>query len=143
PAEDVLCRISLGVLPPGEHTLVATHAGAEGKFFYFDFLEVAIPTTSLPVFPVQPKLTLATDWDTDHSIALAPERTAWMIHSLGFEGRANHYVGALWFYELWRPENQYAAGTIQFTGSPEFGKRTDIYLGPTQIDHVTLIGVTP
>ncbi len=48
-------------------------------------------------------MTLATDWDTEHSLALAPERTAWMIESLGFAGRQNHYVGALWFYELVEP----------------------------------------
>jgi len=40
-------------------------------------------------------LTLATDWDTDHCLALPAERTAWLIKTLGFTGRANHYVGAL------------------------------------------------
>ena len=62
-------------------------------------------------------MTLATDWDTEHSLALAPERTAWMIDSLGFTGRQNHYVGALWFYELVRTGNVYASGTVTFTGT--------------------------
>ena len=31
-------------------------------------------------------MTLATDWDTDHSIALAPERTAWLIYSSDLGG---------------------------------------------------------
>ena len=79
-----------------------THAGPGGAPFYFDFFEGASPATDLPVHRSQAQLTLATDWDTVHSISLAPERTAWILNSLGFKGRANHYVGALWFYELVR-----------------------------------------
>jgi hypothetical protein len=77
-----------------------THAGNGGDSFYFDFLELAVATTALPTYAPDTSITLATDWDTDHSIALAPERTAWMIQALGFAGRANHYVGALRHYEL-------------------------------------------
>ena len=40
------------------------------------------------------QMTLATDWDTDHSLAIAAERTAWLMQKLGFCGRANHYAGA-------------------------------------------------
>ena len=139
--EDVLMRISLGTFPGSAwHSVQVTHTGAAGSYLYFDFLELAIPATDLPTFPTDVKTTLATDWDTDHSIALAPERTAWLIKSLGFMGRANHYVGALWFYELVRQGHQYAAGTIEFSGTPEFGKRTDVHIGPTTIGHVSLIG---
>ena len=73
-------------------------------------------------------MTLATDWDTDHSIALAPERTAWLIDTLGFKGRQNHYVGALWFYELVNPDNVYATGTVTFGGTPEPGEFVSIFL---------------
>ena len=73
-------------------------------------------------------MTLATDWDTDHSIALAPERTAWLIDTLGFKGRQNHYVGALWFYELANPDNVYAAGTVTFGGTPEPGQFVSVFL---------------
>src|SRR5207237_309485 len=79
---------------------------------------------------------------TDHSIALAAERSAWLIWTLGFRGRANHYAGALWFYELHRPGHQYASGTITFSGAPEFGSTTEVSLGPTVIQHVNLIGDT-
>ena len=94
-----------------------THAGPTGNYFYFDFLEIAVPSVDLPTFPTEPRLTLATDWDTLHSISLAPERTAWLIDSLGFTGRQNHYVGALWFYELVPTGYTFASGTVTFGGS--------------------------
>src|ERR1035438_6678473 len=83
---------------------------------WLDFVELVAPTGQLPAFDSSPATTLATDWDTLHSIALAPERTAWLINKLGFTGRANHYAGALWFYELARAGHVYATGTIQFGG---------------------------
>src|SRR6185437_12511126 len=74
--EDVLVRLPLGTFAGGSHTVAATHNGAGGTYFYFDFLEIAYPASDLPEFPAMPQMTLATDWDTDHSIALAAERTA-------------------------------------------------------------------
>jgi hypothetical protein len=140
--EDVLVRILLGQFQAGAHSITLTHAGPGGAFFYFDFLEIAVPSSTLPSFTIDSKTTLATDWDTNHSLALAPERTAWLIQTLGFGGRANHYAGALWFYELCQPGMVYASATVQFTGAPEFGKTTEITLGTTGITHQNLIGDT-
>jgi hypothetical protein len=142
--EDVLVRWDLGTLTgQTQHTVTVTHTGATGEPFYFDFFEVAIPTQNLPTFAADPQSTLATDWDTLNSQALAPERTAWQIQALGFTGRANHYVGALWFYELVCAGQQYATGAITFSGTSEFGKTTQISLGPTVLTHLNLIGDTP
>ena len=124
--------------------------GSSGAFFYFDFLELAIPSSSFPAASSESKLTVATDWDTDHSLALAPERTAWIINSLGVRGRVNHYAGALWFYELTRVGHQYASGTIMFVGTPDHDQITQIHIGRTDqpvstrnvIDHLNLIGDT-
>jgi hypothetical protein len=144
PGEDVLVRWDLGTMSGGTpHTVTITHTGDAGSTFYFDFLEIAIPTSDLPTFLPDPQTTLATDWDTLHSQALAPERTAWLIQSLGFAGRANHYAGALWFYELICAEQRYATGTITFSGTSQFGKTTQISLGPTIFTHLNLIGDTP
>jgi len=128
PGEDALIRWPVGEYGSGTHTVTLTHAGPAGGDLYFDFLETAVPTTTLPAFPDEPRMTLATDWDTDHSIALAPERTAWLIGTLGFKGRQNHYVGALWFYELANPDNVYATGTLTFGGTPEPGQFVSIFL---------------
>lgn len=150
PGEDVLVRVLLGDYGAGDHTITVTHLGPEGSTFYFDFLEMAVPATNLPVIAGDAKVSAATDWDTDHSICLAPERTAWMIHSLGFHGRANHYVGALWFYELVRADHEYASATVTFTGTPEFSATTEISIGRTDqppenktvITHLNLMGDT-
>ncbi len=149
PAEDVLIRAKLGSFGSGDHTVIATLSTASS--FCFDFLELAVPTTSLPSNHFENRMTLATDWDTDHSIALAPERTAWIMDSLGFKGRPNHYVGALWFYELVRPAQVYASGTITFAGTIETSNGiTEIAIGRTDdptnsltiISHLNLIGDT-
>ena len=141
-AEDVLVRLPLGDRAAGTHTVRVTHAGAPGTYLYFDFLETAVPSADLPDFAADSRTTLATDWDTDHSLALAPERTAWLIQKLGCRGRQNHYAGALWFYELCRPGHQYASATIAFAGDPVFGVTTNLWLGQTRIDHMSLIGDT-
>ena len=143
--EDVLTRVPLGTQSGGAtHIVTVTHTGGTGTSFYFDFLEIAFPTTDLPAFAAVPSTSLATDWDTNHSLALAPERTAWLIEALGFRGRVNHYAGALWFYELHGSGQQCASATIAFTGTPEFapGAVTELYLGPTLIQHANLLGDT-
>ena len=122
--------------------MTITNTGANGAYLYFDFLELAMPTETLPSFAPIPKTTAATDWDTNHSLALAPERTAWLIGTLGFQGRANHYAGALWFYELVCSANRYATGTVQFAGVPTFGDTTELAINGTTISHLNLIGDT-
>ena len=138
--ENILVRVKVadlaGQVP---HTVTVTGSGGQ---FYFDFFEMAVPVEDLPVFAADAQMNLATDWDTDHSLALAPERTAWMIDSLGFRGRANHYVGALWFYEMFRDDHAYASATVTFSGAPEFSNTTQLSLGPTVLSHMNLIGDT-
>ena len=150
PGEDVLIRTLLGEFGSGTHTVTATHDGSAGTYFYFDFFEIVIPSTTLPTETTEIKLAAATDWDTNHSLALAPERTAGMIYTLGFRARVNHYVGALWFYELTCVGQQYASATVTFSGSPDSNLITQIILGTlgqptstdTTIEHLNLIGDT-
>ena len=110
--EDVLIRVFLGSFQAGTHVVRIVNSGTVGPGAYFDFLEIAYPSLDLPDFPPQSQLSLATDWDTYHSQSLPAERTAWLIHKLGFFGRVNHYTGALWFYELVRTGTQYSSLTL-------------------------------
>lgn len=141
PAEDALFRFLAGNFSAGSHTVVVTHTGAATTEVYFDFLELASPATDLPVVQDQSVVTLATDWDTLHCISIAPERTAWMLRSLGFLGRANHYVGALWFYELIRIGHSYASGTVTFSGTPAPNAFVTVTLGPSNTVLTKLIHV--
>jgi hypothetical protein len=149
--EDVLVRRPVAQLPAGTHTVTAKHVGALEQYFYFDFFEAAIPTTQLSTFPSEPQITLATDWDTDHSLPLAPERTAWFVHSLGFHGRHNYYVGALIFYEMYRKNHVYASKAVTFTGTPAANATTTLTLvrddyGPETaitLQHLNLVADTP
>lgn len=131
PGEDYLWRHAVGSFGSGTHTVVVTHSGAAQEEFIFDYFEAAIPTAALPTFAGLSNFTLATDWDTDHCLAIAPERTARLIDALGFRGRANHYMGALWFYELLRQGHCYASATVVFEGTPSPNSSVAITLGRT------------
>ena len=146
--EDVLVRRLVGQYPAGSHTIQMTHNGAADSFFYFDFFETAQPTTDLPSYPTESKLTAATDWDTDHSLALAPERTAGMLPALGFRGRHNLYVGALEFYELFAKDFAYASQTVTFIGTPSPSSIISLSIQhgtdtATVIQHLIHAGDTP
>ena len=71
-----------------------------------------------------------------------------MIKTLGFTGRANNYVGALWYYELVRQGHSYASGTVTFSGTPLFeeGAATEIDIelsgAITTLHHLHLSGDT-
>lgn len=130
PEEDRLIRWKIGEYGPGTHTVTLQHTWYTGSDFFFDFIELAQPVAELPEFPSMPQMTVATDWDTLHSVSIAPERTAWMIDSMGFHGRQNNYVGALIFYELHNPGNMFASRTVTFSGTPEAGKTVWLRVGP-------------
>jgi hypothetical protein len=138
--EDFLVRIMVAELAAGRHTVTAKQTGS--GVFYFDFFEIAHPTANLPTIASTPDTTLATDWDTYHSICLAPERTAWLIDTLGFKGRANHYAGAMWFNELTCPGQQYASATVTLAGTPDFGLYTTVNIGGTLFKHMSFIADT-
>ena len=139
--EDVLIRLSAGAAFRGHsHSRRFTHQRADRERSLFRLSSKSrFPLHNCQCSRQIRNLTLATDWDTLHSIAIAPERTAWLIDTLGFTGRANHYAGAMWFYELCNPQNRYASATIRFSGAPEFGGWTKIKIGETEIAHLNYI----
>ncbi len=142
-AEDFVLRLDLGQQGAGSHWVEATLTGPNpnpgNRHFYFDFVELAVAAPTVSALPASPNETLATDWDTDHSLALAPERVAWNLRTLGFTGRANHYTGALLFYELVNSGNVYAQGTVRFEGTAVFGHVVQITISGTVYSRVTLI----
>jgi hypothetical protein len=148
--DDMLCRVFLGSLPAGTHDIRISHSGVEGESLYVDFIEAVRPTEDRPQLTGSSVLAVATDWDTDHSLALPAERTAWNLIALGLRGRVNHYVGALVFYELEKHEHVYASATVTFIGTPAFSALTEIRINraglpqtsETVYQHQSVIGET-
>ncbi len=128
--EDTLVRRHLQQMSAGEHE-VRIRKDAGGSAFYFDFLEIAHLETAFSPLPMDSQLSLSTDWDTDHSLTIPPERTLSQVVRLGFGGRLNHYVGAMWFYQMTTKDYSFAEGTITFSGEPMFGAATELRIGNT------------
>ncbi len=143
PNEDFLVRIDLGTFGAGTHTVEATLTSTDSSHFYFDFLEQVIESSTVDVQPSRLSETLATDWDTDHSLVLPPERVAWNLYMLGFHGRANHYVGAIVFYEMFNPGNVYAEGTVTFSGTTELSEVVTVTISGTDFARVLFVTDTP
>jgi hypothetical protein len=143
PGEDFLVRLDLGTFGPGDHSVEVTLTSTDSSHFYFDFLEQVVESTSVEAQPARLSETLATDWDTDHSLVLPPERVAWNLHMLGFKGRANHYVGAIVFYELVNPGNVYAEGTVTFSGTTQLSSVVTVSVDGTNYIRVLFITDTP
>ncbi len=49
-SEDLLVRLSIGEFPSGTYVTTITHLGPDGDSLYFDFLELAIPSSTLTGF---------------------------------------------------------------------------------------------
>ena len=143
--EDFLVRLDLGTFGAGTHAVQATLTSltASERHFYFDYIEQVIESSTVEAQPVRPDETLATDWDTDHSLVLPPERVAWNLNMLGFKGRANHYVGAIVFYEMFNPGNVYAAGTVTFSGTTVLSAVVTVSVSGTNFVRVLFTTDTP
>ncbi len=147
--EDALVRRHLQSMPAGSHE-IRIRKSSVGSAFYFDFLEIAHLQTSFTPLPPDPQLSLSTDWDTDHSLTIPPERTLAQVARLGFFGRLNHYVGAMWFYQMKTQGYSFAQGDIAFLGEPVFGETTELRIGnvdygpdfDTIFTHINRVGDT-
>ena len=94
PAVNTRRRVRTGV-PAGEHTVTIRQTTA--GFFYFDFLEAAVPGDVPDALPARPDLSPALDYSTDHTYKLPPARVHWMFDKLGFAGPMNEYIGVFWW----------------------------------------------
>lgn len=147
--EDALVRRHLASMPAGSHQ-VCIRKRNDTSSFYFDFLEIAHLQTEFHPLPLDPQVSLSTDWDTDHSLTISPERTVALVKRLGFGGRLNHYVGAMWFYQLRNSGFTHAEGSVTFSGVPVFAATTEVRIGnedygpsfDTVFTHLNRVGET-
>ena len=106
----------------GQHTIVISmtgnkNASSGGWYFYFDFLECAV-LSDVPDAPeTRSDVGLATDYDTDNTYKLSPQRLIWNIQKLGLVGEIDHYCGVFWWNQRKASGGVYPSATITFDGA--------------------------
>ena len=122
------------------------NASSEGWYFYFDFLECAV-LSDVPDAPeTRTDVGLATDYDTDNTYKLSPQRLIWNLQKLGLVGEIDHYCGVFWWNQRKASGGNYPSATITFDGSWATQEVVWINIGGTysngQITGGTAIGKT-
>ncbi len=127
-------RVRTGVAA-GVHEVVLTLEGrnpaSSGDFFYFDYLEAAVPSDVQEVASTYADVSVATDYDTDATYKLPPARLLWAIEHTGFRGRLNHYLGVFWWNERVRTGGRFASKTVTFGGTWADGDSVFLEIGGT------------
>jgi hypothetical protein len=88
-------KVRTGVVA-GIHELILTCDGNDQ--FTFDHIEAAVPTDVPGPAQILTDVSMATDWDTDATYKLPPERLLWQLDKSGLHGDLNHFVGNFFHY---------------------------------------------
>jgi hypothetical protein len=143
-------RVKIADVAAGQHSVAVTFPGTKnsasgGWYFYFDFLECAV-LSDVPDAPeTRTDVGVATDYDTDNTYKLPPQRVLWNIQKLGLVGEVDHYMGVFWWpvRKALEPASTWSQTTaVTFAGTPAFGDTTSLLMGSAEIDHVNLDGDT-
>ncbi|MBS1872475.1 MAG: hypothetical protein JSU00_04625 [Acidobacteria bacterium] len=113
-----------GGLSAGSH--VVTFETRDAKPFYFDFLEVAVPSDVPDNLPARTNISPALDYSTDHTYKLPPSRILWMFDKLGFAGPMNEYIGVFWWNQRTRTGAVIPQATLAFSGT--FAQNDQVWL---------------
>jgi hypothetical protein len=108
-------RILRASVPAGEHTVTITLQN--NAYFYFDFLEAAVPSDVPDAVPARSNVSPALDYSTDHTYKLSPARILWNFDKLGFTGPMNEYAGVFWWNQRKREGAVIPQATVAFTGT--------------------------
>ena len=131
PTGPVVTRRQVGTtaIAAGSHTVTITlsssnhvalgswDSNSTGRYFYFDFLEAAVPGDIQNPATTYANVAPAVDWDTDHGYKLPPQRTAWMLQKMGFGGQIDHYMGVFWWNQRHRVGGTFPVATVTFGGT--------------------------
>jgi hypothetical protein len=140
-------RLLFGGCAAGEHQVVLTvtsdkNAASEGWYFYFDFLECAVPGDVPDAPQTLTDVGLATDFDTDSTYKLSPQRLIWNLQRLGLVGEIDHYCGVFWWNQRKAVGASYASATVTFGGTWTAGDVIWLNIGGTYADGA-ITGGTP
>jgi hypothetical protein len=97
-AQSRIRRKAFSGVAAGEHTLEIRirndrNAASQGNYYYFDFVECAVPSNVPDAPEARADVAVATDFDTDHTYKCSPQRLVWAIQKSGLVGRIDHYAG--------------------------------------------------
>lgn len=148
-ATQIRRRLFAGVAA-GKHSVVITCTSpinplSMGWYFYFDYLECAVRTDVPDAIETRTDVGVATDYDTDNTYKLSPQRLLWNLQKLGLVGEVDHYAGVFWWpvrKMLTAPSTWSQQTVITFSGAPTWGQTFNLVLGRTTISHMCLIGET-
>lgn len=140
-------RLLFSDVAAGAHVVTITvsadkNTNSCGWYFYFDFLECAVPSDVPDAPEERTDIGVATDFDTDNAYKLAPQRLVWGIQKSGLVGEIDHYMGVFWWpvRKLLNAESDWAqVTTITFDGNPTFGETTSITIGDSTFSKINFI----
>ena len=115
-------RKLFGGVAAGQHSVTITSLSTKnsvsaGWYFYLDFLECAV-SSDVPDAPeVRTDVGVATDYDTDATYKLSPQRLIWNIQKLGLVGEIDHYMGVFWWNQRVAVGGNYPSVAVTFGGT--------------------------
>jgi hypothetical protein len=118
-------------LAAGKHNVEVTLASA--GIMHFDFLDAVVEADVPDPEVIYSDVAVATDYDTDHSYRLPPERLVWQIHRSGLRGRINHFVGILFYAQRVRINGIFPQSVVTFGGTWADGDTVTLTFGATSI----------
>jgi hypothetical protein len=115
-------RLLFSGVAAGQHQVVITlsgnkNASSQGWYFYFDFLECAVKSDVPDPAATTTAVAVATDFDTDNTYKLSPQRLVWNIQKLGLLGEIDHYCGVFWWKQSVASNPSYPQCTVTFSGT--------------------------
>ncbi len=140
PATNTRRLIRSGV-GPGAHTVDLRLK--EPGFFYFDFLEAAVPSDIPDPLPSLPNLAPALDYSTDHTYKLPPARILWMFDQLGYGGPLNEYLGVFWWNQRKSVNAVLPQASVSFGGQFQPGDQIFVEIGGQVLGKSVLADETP
>jgi hypothetical protein len=146
-ARQVRPRMFSGV-SAGQHSvevrLTGTkNAASQGFYYYFDFLECAVPSDAPDPPATHTDVAVACDYGTDHTYKLSPQRLVWAIRKLGLIGEINHYVSVFWWNQRKRSGGFLPSVTVTYGGTWAGGNEAFLTIGGTTIGKSVFPADTP
>lgn len=124
----------------GLHTVVIEMTGTKhamsapwdidstGYFFVFDYLEASIAADIQDPEVTYTTVSPATDFDTDTTYKVPPQRLMWGMDRLGFTGFQNHYVGVFFWNERRVVGQMFTAWVVTIGGTWVAGDQATLHI---------------